>query len=222
SAFRSYQPSVIKKYNLHRHYNIKHLIAVESFGNSITPVEASSIPLSDKTVKSRIDDIASSLKKFLSYRKFQNFLGEHNAIYTDVPLCCKIRWDSAQENLALTDMTNHLNILNLKLQKTNKTNSELVSHIDFFYRKLTLFKNHLENNNLHFFRFCQILSKEHGKKCNFKKFNIIESLINQFNARFNDFKTLKQDLILFENSLAVQIEKQSLKRISERTLRFAM
>jgi len=130
-----YQPSVVKKYVLHRHYNIKHsknysiyvdkeksdiieglkltyqegcssnshvdnatpsekaltasyaisnliaknskpfsegkfikeciIAAVKSFGNSLTLEEAASIPLSDKTVKSKIDDIASSLEKKL-------------------------------------------------------------------------------------------------------------------------------------------------------------
>ncbi|XP_011172686.3 general transcription factor II-I repeat domain-containing protein 2-like [Solenopsis invicta] len=38
------------------------IAAVESFGNSMTIEEAASIPLSDKTVKSRIGDIASSLE----------------------------------------------------------------------------------------------------------------------------------------------------------------
>lgn len=38
------------------------IAAVESFGNSLTLEEAASIPLSDKTVKSRIDDISSSLE----------------------------------------------------------------------------------------------------------------------------------------------------------------
>ncbi|KAG5316086.1 SCND3 protein, partial [Pseudoatta argentina] len=41
------------------------IAAVESFGNSLTLEEAASIPLSDKTVKSRIDDIASSLENKL-------------------------------------------------------------------------------------------------------------------------------------------------------------
>lgn len=40
------------------------IAAVESFGNSLTLEEAASIPLSDKVVKSRIEDIASSQKKF--------------------------------------------------------------------------------------------------------------------------------------------------------------
>jgi len=41
------------------------IAAVKSFGNSLTLEEAASIPLSDKTIKSRVNDIASSLEKKL-------------------------------------------------------------------------------------------------------------------------------------------------------------
>lgn len=199
----------------------------------------------------KIINIIKGGQKFLSHRKFQKFLEEHNALYTDVPLYCEVRWlsagkclekffairkeiflflqdqfpaefnkfklffedlDSLCELALITDMTNHLNTLNLKLQKTNQTISELVSHVDSFRRKLTLFKNHLENNILHFFPSCQILFEEHSTNCDFKKqLNVIESLKSQFDLRFSDFETLRQDLILFENPLTVQIEKQSLE-----------
>lgn len=189
--------------------------------------------------------------KFLSHRKFQHFLQEHNAIYTDVPLYCEVRWlsagkflekffairkeiflflqtelpakfdefkfffenlDSLCELAVITDMTNHLNILNLKLQKTDQIISQLVSHVDSFRRKLVLFKNQLESNTLHFFPSCQILFEEHGASCNFTNhIDIIDSLINQFNTRFTDFEMLRNDLILFENPLTAQIEKQSLE-----------
>jgi len=189
-------------------------------------------------------------QKFLSHRKFQHFLEEHNAVYTDIPLYCEVRWlsagkclekffairkeiflflqdmsdtkfdefksffedsDSLCELAFLTDLTNHLNHLNLKLQKTNQTISQLVSHIDSFKRKLLLFKNHIENNILHFYPCCQILFKEHGTSCNFKKhLYLIESLIEQFDTRFSDFDMLRKDLILFENPLTAQIENQSL------------
>jgi len=41
------------------------IAAIESFRNSLTLKEAASIPLSDKTVKSRIDDMANSLERKL-------------------------------------------------------------------------------------------------------------------------------------------------------------
>lgn len=110
-----------------------------------------------KTV-TKIINIIKGGHKFLSHRQFQHFLEEHNAIYTDVPLCSEVRWlsagkclekffairkeiylflqekfsenhdelksffenlDSLCELALITDLTNHFNILNLKLQKTN-------------------------------------------------------------------------------------------------------
>lgn len=68
--------------------------------------------------------------------------------------------DSLCELALITDVTNYLNTLNLKLQKTSQTISQLVSHVDLFPRKLILFKNYLENDILHFFLSCQILFEE--------------------------------------------------------------
>ncbi|KAG5335552.1 GT2D2 protein, partial [Acromyrmex charruanus] len=119
--------------------------------------------------------LIKSGQKFLSHQEFQNFLKDHNAIYTDVLVV------SAEKCL----------------EKLFAMRKEIFLFTREYNKCMTLFKNHLENNNLHFFPFK-------------KQFNIIESLISQFNTRFNDFKTLRQDLILFENPLTVQIEEQSL------------
>jgi len=37
--------------------------------------------------------------KFLSHRKFQHFLEEHNALYKDMPFYCEVRWLSARKYL---------------------------------------------------------------------------------------------------------------------------
>ncbi|KYN16303.1 General transcription factor II-I repeat domain-containing protein 2A [Trachymyrmex cornetzi] len=206
------------------------------------------------TAMQMVTNIINMIKgdhKFLSHRKFQHFIEERNALYKDVPLYCEVRWlsagkylekffairkeiflflqdhfptkcdefqfffedlDSLCELALIIDVTNHLNILNSKLQKIDQTISQLVSHIDSFRRKLVLFKRQLENNIIHFFPSCQILFEEHGTNCDFRKqLNIIESLIDQFDTRFSDFETLRQDLTLFENPLTVQIEEQSLE-----------
>jgi len=118
-------------------------------------------------------------------------------------------------SLFFSHLTNHLNNLNLKLQKTNQI-SPLVSHIfeSSFRRKLLLFKkkkHHIENNILHFYPCYHILFKEHGTSCNFKRhLYLIESLIKQFDTRFSDFDMLRKYLILFENPFTTQIEDQSL------------
>ncbi|XP_011872403.1 PREDICTED: general transcription factor II-I repeat domain-containing protein 2A-like, partial [Vollenhovia emeryi] len=122
------------------------------------------------TAMQTVTKIINTIKgghKFLSHRKFQHFLEEHNATYTDVPLYCEVRWlsagkclqkffairkeiflflqekfsakcdefekfkmffedlDSLCELAFITDITNHLNTLNLKLQKTDQTISQL-------------------------------------------------------------------------------------------------
>ena len=47
----------------------------------------------------------------------------------------------------LTDMTNHLNGLNLNLQGKGQSISRLVGHVEGFRSKLVLFTNCLQNNN---------------------------------------------------------------------------
>lgn len=102
----------------------------------------------------KIVNLIKGGNKFLSHRKFQTFLEEHDAAYTDVPLHCEVCWLSAgkcldkffairkeiflfleEQSIAceykyllkdidflcelafITDLTNHFNIFNLKLQK---------------------------------------------------------------------------------------------------------
>lgn len=99
----------------------------------------------------------------------------------------------------------------MKLQRANQIISQLVSAIDSFRRQLLLFKNHIEAGIFHFFPSCQILFEEHGTNCNFQEhLYLIDSLINQFNTRFSDFEMLRNDLILLENPLTVQIEEQNI------------
>lgn len=198
----------------------------------------------------KIINIIKGGHKFLTHRKFQLFLNEHNAVHTDVPLHCPVRWLSAakcleiffairkeillflqemnnpkfQEYISLldnitflcelafiTDMTNQLRLLNLKLQKTNQNISQLVSHVDSFRRKLQLFKSHLSNDIFHFFPSCQILFEEYGSSCNFKEYiNFVDCVIEEFNTRFTCFEKLRNELILFENPLTASIEEQHL------------
>ncbi|KAG5344029.1 GTD2A protein, partial [Acromyrmex charruanus] len=85
--------------------------------------------------------------KFLTNQKFKLFLEEHKAVYTDVSLYCPIRWLSALEDVTelafITDISNQVRLLNLKLQRTNQNISQLVRHIDSFRRKFQILKSHL-------------------------------------------------------------------------------
>ncbi|XP_029160186.1 general transcription factor II-I repeat domain-containing protein 2B-like [Nylanderia fulva] len=198
----------------------------------------------------KIINIIKGGQNFLSHRKFQSFLHEHNAIHTDVPLHCPVRWLSAakcleiffsirkeillfiqeknnpkfQEYISLlenitflselafiTDMTNQLRLLNLKLQKPTQNISQLVSHVDSFRSKLQLFKSDLNNNIFHYFPSCQILFEEHGSSCNFKEnIHFVDSVIEEFDTRFTCFEKLRTELILFENPLTAPIAEQQI------------
>jgi len=62
----------------------------------------------------------------------------------------------------LTDLTSHLNILNLKLQGRGQNICQLFSNIEGFRKKLEIFKNALENNDTTYFPSCQEKLKSIG------------------------------------------------------------
>ncbi|XP_074040069.1 general transcription factor II-I repeat domain-containing protein 2B-like [Leptinotarsa decemlineata] len=60
----------------------------------------------------------------------------------------------------ITDLTNHLNKLNLSLQGRNQTVSDLIGMINGFRNKLNVFKRALEKNNLTHFPSCLQIAEE--------------------------------------------------------------
>ena len=96
----------------------------------------------------------------------------------------------------LTDMTNHLNVLNLNLQGKEQTISHLVGHVEGFRSKLVLFTNCLQNNNLAHFPSCSVIKEEYSN-ADFTQFiSNITSLPEEFQNRFEDFEKLKSPLAL--------------------------
>ncbi|PNF18081.1 hypothetical protein B7P43_G03330 [Cryptotermes secundus] len=83
-------------------------------------------------------------------------------------------------NLAfLTDITQHLNVLNLQLQGKKQTICQMVGFVDSFRKKLRLFKSTLDKNNLlHFPRFWKLSEEE---ALEFRDYaEIIEDLSSEF------------------------------------------
>lgn len=60
----------------------------------------------------------------------------------------------------LTDISTHLNDLNLKLQGKNKNIFEMISSIDGFKQKLEILKNQISKNELNHFPCCQKIAIE--------------------------------------------------------------
>ena len=114
-------------------------------------------------------------------------------------------------NLAfLTDITQHLNVLNLQLQGKKQTICQMVGFVDSFRKKLHLFKSALDKNNLLHFPCCRKLSEEEEEEgLEFRDYTeIIEDLSSEFDRRFNDFESFRPDISLFSNPIHCDIESQ--------------
>ncbi|PNF23458.1 hypothetical protein B7P43_G08380 [Cryptotermes secundus] len=112
-------------------------------------------------------------------------------------------------NLAfLTNITQHLNVLNLQLQGKKQTICQMVGFVDSFHKKLHLFKSALDKNNLLHFPCCRKLSEEE-EGLEFRDYTeIIEDLSSEFDRRFNDFESFRPDISLFSNPIHCDIESQ--------------
>lgn len=108
----------------------------------------------------------------------------------------------------LTDLINHLNILNSSLQGKNQTISILVGIINGFRSKLKLFKQTLENKSLAHFPSCLQLADEFKDNDFSSCICQIQELIDEFNTRFQEIENLKSSLLLYNNPLGVTIEDQ--------------
>lgn len=90
------------------------------------------------------------------------------------------------EMFFLCDITNHLNDLDLKLQGKNKFIWDSARIVTEFTLKLKTFKAQLEENDYSFFPILQSVQREIDDTFRFVQF--IDKLVEEFEARFQDFK----------------------------------
>lgn len=112
-------------------------------------------------------------------------------------------------NLAfLTDLTSHLNALNLKLQGKKQNISQLYGHIEGFRKKLDVMQIALKANNTAHFPSCQQLKEEEENDTKFSMFHeIIIDIKKEFQDRFQDFDSLKPKLALFNNPMEIEVSE---------------
>lgn len=109
----------------------------------------------------------------------------------------------------LTDITGHLNDVNLKLQGRGQLVSDLMAHINGFRNKLKIFHETLGKNNLSHFASCSRLASECEEVLDFSEFcPELQTIIDEFNTRFSDFESIKNDVALFSNPVTASIEEQ--------------
>jgi len=105
----------------------------------------------------------------------------------------------------LTDLTGHLNALNLKLQGKRQVITQMYDSVKSFKVKLSLFQRQLIVGNLAHFSTLNSLGKVENQSL--KEYaDIISDLHQQFVLRFNDFKALEPHFQLFATPFAVEIE----------------
>lgn len=112
-----------------------------------------------------------------------------------------------QDFAFLCDITSKVNQLNLMLQRKNQTVSNLVAEIDAFQCKLKLWKNEINAGKLDYFPLCLELSKTFDGS--FQSMSeIIQKILDELETRFVDFALIRNDLKLFNNPMAAEIENQ--------------
>ncbi|CAH1993695.1 unnamed protein product [Acanthoscelides obtectus] len=99
----------------------------------------------------------------------------------------------------LTDMTSHLNELNLKLQGKQQNIANLFGHINGFKNKIKLFncKEHFEEMK----DFEEVSYLPHIKH--------IGTIAEEFKNRFSDFKKIESDISVFTQPLPISLENVS-------------
>ncbi|KAJ8881121.1 hypothetical protein PR048_017594 [Dryococelus australis] len=132
---------------------------------------------------------------------------EFSAEFHEIPLHSEIHWLSAA---FLTDITEHLNILNLKLQGKKQNICQLMSHIEAIRKKLRMFEEDLKSD-LKFFKSCSEIKNEFNS-ADFKQHGqyVIE-LREEFGKQFSDFDNMKTIFQLFADPMAVMIGDQDPK-----------
>ena len=149
------------------------------------------------------------LKRFFALRKeIKQFLEENEK--TDRELVTALSDSNFNCLLAfLTDITSHMNVLNLKLQGRNQTISVLVGHLDGFISRLKVFKSTLAKGNFVHFPCCKELMEEEIFDIDFQfSAEMLDKLLMQFSERFSDFNDMRSQLILFNNPINCDISEQ--------------
>ena len=109
-------------------------------------------------------------------------------------------------NLAfLTDVTDHLNDLNIKLQGKDQIITQMYDHVKSFKVKLRLWNKQICNGNFIHFPALKSLKKIESNSLTIYS-GILNELLQQFETRFKDFKALEPQFQIFSTPFAVDVE----------------
>ncbi|XP_071043390.1 general transcription factor II-I repeat domain-containing protein 2A-like [Parasteatoda tepidariorum] len=84
-----------------------------------------------------------------------------------------------------------------------------MAHINGFRNKLKIFHATLGKNNLSHFASCSHLASDSEEVLDFSEFcPELQTIIDEFNTRFSDFESIKNDVALFSNPITASNEGQ--------------
>ncbi len=104
------------------------------------------------------------------------------------------------------DITQELNILNLKLQGPGQLITAAYESVKAFTTKLKLWKTQLPAKNLSHFNTCRSLVEEGAAFSGDEDASAIESLPQEFDLRFADFKAHRDTFQLFADPFSADVE----------------
>ena len=105
----------------------------------------------------------------------------------------------------LVDIATHMNDLNARLQRQAHYANEMYGHIKGFTNKFRLWQAHIQNANL-----CHFSTLKKTGKCPEKKTEFadqLEKLLNEFLARFKDFKSHEHFFEIFSSPFHTHVDK---------------
>ncbi|XP_075692926.1 general transcription factor II-I repeat domain-containing protein 2-like [Rhinoderma darwinii] len=103
----------------------------------------------------------------------------------------------------LTDVTEHLNEFNLKLQGPKQMITMMYDSVKAFRCKLSLWAKQLKSGNLAHFSALQSIRVEPQHLSYYS--DIISQLLQEFNRRFHEFRDLEPEFALFATPFAVDV-----------------
>ncbi|KAL0148361.1 hypothetical protein M9458_056341 [Cirrhinus mrigala] len=142
------------------------------------------------------------LKRFFELRtEVKRFMEDGRM---DVPEFDDPKW--VMDLAFLVDITQELNILNLKLQGPGQLITAAYESVKAFSTKLRLWKTQLSAKNLSHFTTCRSLVEE-GIAFNGDEYaSAVENLLQEFDKRFADFKAHRDTFELFADPFSADVE----------------
>ena len=142
------------------------------------------------------------LKRFFELRDEVKTFMEDGRL--DVPELDDPKW--IMDLAFLVDITQHLNILNLKLQGPGQLITTAYESVKAFSTKLRLWKTQLSAKNLSHFAACRSLAEEGTLFSPGEYVSAIENLQQEFDEGFPDFKAHRDTFQLFADPFSADVE----------------